>query len=223
MEPCQERLGFRARVAAFAAGHPAVVASLASVRRLVESAPVDALGTTLIPSALILCARFSFFGALVQLAASRSMRQEQRDIGRVYGRSLWYAWRRGILPQVLPSVLVSFLLIFALSAGELGTTLLICPPGQATLTLKIYNYLHYGASADRGSALPVHHAVGASVREPGAAGLSHPEVRFMIRRILPILLLLVLLAGCSPARTDAVLPDGVRHVSAVEGRSAAVV
>jgi iron(III) transport system permease protein len=30
--------------------------------------------------------------------------------------------------------------------GELGATLMVIPPGKATLTMRIYNYLHYGAS-----------------------------------------------------------------------------
>jgi iron(III) transport system permease protein len=36
--------------------------------------------------------------------------------------------------------------VFVLAAGELGATLIVAPPGHATLTIKIYNYLHYGAS-----------------------------------------------------------------------------
>ena len=36
--------------------------------------------------------------------------------------------------------------VFILAAGELGATLIVAPPGRATLTMKIYTYLHYGAS-----------------------------------------------------------------------------
>lgn len=42
--------------------------------------------------------------------------------------------------------LAGMLIVFALSMGEFGVTLLIIPPGYQTLTIKIYNYLHYGAS-----------------------------------------------------------------------------
>jgi len=38
------------------------------------------------------------------------------------------------------------LITFALCMGEFGVTLLVTPPGYQTITLKIYNYLHYGAS-----------------------------------------------------------------------------
>ena len=40
------------------------------------------------------------------------------------------------------------MVVFALTLGELGATLLVIPPGQSTLTLRLYNYLHYGASEE---------------------------------------------------------------------------
>jgi iron(III) transport system permease protein len=37
-------------------------------------------------------------------------------------------------------------LVFVLAMGELGATVVVAPPGSQTLTLRIYNYMHYGAS-----------------------------------------------------------------------------
>ena len=50
------------------------------------------------------------------------------------------------LPLMIPGLMAAAFITFALSIGELGATLITIPPGQGTLTLKIYNYLHYGAS-----------------------------------------------------------------------------
>jgi len=50
------------------------------------------------------------------------------------------------LPMLIPGLISAIFIIFALSMGELGATLIVAPPGQATLTMKIYNYLHYGSS-----------------------------------------------------------------------------
>ena len=36
-------------------------------------------------------------------------------------------------------------IVTVLSAGELAATLIVIPPGQETLTLRIYNFLHYGS------------------------------------------------------------------------------
>jgi iron(III) transport system permease protein len=46
----------------------------------------------------------------------------------------------------MPSLIAAFSAVFALSATELGAAVLLAPPGKNTLTMKIYNYLHYGAS-----------------------------------------------------------------------------
>jgi iron(III) transport system permease protein len=48
--------------------------------------------------------------------------------------------------MLLPGLLAAGGIAFALTTGELGATLLVAPPGQATLTMRIYNFLHYGAT-----------------------------------------------------------------------------
>lgn len=50
-------------------------------------------------------------------------------------------------PMIAPGLVTSFAIIFILALGELGATLIVTPPGYNTLTVKIYNYMHYGASA----------------------------------------------------------------------------
>ena len=37
--------------------------------------------------------------------------------------------------------------VFVLSLGEIGATLLVIPPGLGTVALRLYNLLHYGAPA----------------------------------------------------------------------------
>jgi len=41
--------------------------------------------------------------------------------------------------------MAGFYLVFILSFGELGTTLLVIPPGTETIPIKIFNLMHYGA------------------------------------------------------------------------------
>jgi iron(III) transport system permease protein len=55
-------------------------------------------------------------------------------------------WLRVRVPLLLPGVMAACCVVFVLAMGELGATLIVAPPGHATLTMKIYNYLHYGAS-----------------------------------------------------------------------------
>lgn len=55
---------------------------------------------------------------------------------------------RATLPGAGPQLAALFVVVFALSLGELGATLLVIPPGESTLTLKLYNFLHYGSAPD---------------------------------------------------------------------------
>jgi iron(III) transport system permease protein len=49
-----------------------------------------------------------------------------------------------VLPCI-PAMLVGFGIGFALAMGNLGTALLIVSPGNTTVPITIYNYMHYGA------------------------------------------------------------------------------
>jgi len=52
------------------------------------------------------------------------------------------------LPLALPALATAVCLIFISGMGEVGTMLLVVQPGQSTLSLRLYNYLHYGSAPD---------------------------------------------------------------------------
>ena len=58
-------------------------------------------------------------------------------------------WRRRtinvLLPLSLPGVKATWIITFILCMGGLGTTLLLSPAGEATVPIRIYNVMHYGA------------------------------------------------------------------------------
>ena len=58
-------------------------------------------------------------------------------------RVLW----RIVLPLLSPGLTVGFFVVLILSFGEIGTTLLVIPPGRETIPIKIYNLMHYGANS----------------------------------------------------------------------------
>lgn len=94
-----------------------------------------ALATRLAPLALAVLAAFLLRQdpSLVEaaLVSCRSRRQ-----------ALWCI----LLPMTLPGLLAASSLVFVLSLGDVGTTLLLLPPGVESLAIKTYNYLHYGGS-----------------------------------------------------------------------------
>ncbi|MCJ7625880.1 MAG: ABC transporter permease subunit [Anaerolineaceae bacterium] len=52
------------------------------------------------------------------------------------------------LPLLVPGLASAACISFALSLGELGATLMVVPAGMSSLTIRIYNYLHYGATSE---------------------------------------------------------------------------
>ncbi len=102
-------------------------------------------GTSLMPA--LGCA--AHFLPLCTLFLSGSLQQLDRAQIRA---ALLFQNRRGealfrvLIPMFLPALVSGGLLVFVLSIAEVGTILPLAPPGKEPLSVKIYNYLHYGAS-----------------------------------------------------------------------------
>ncbi len=69
------------------------------------------------------------------------------EAGWLARRSGFEVIRKITLPLLSNGMLTAFFIAFVLSMGELGVTLLVIPPGTATIPIKIYNFMHYGAEA----------------------------------------------------------------------------
>ena len=50
------------------------------------------------------------------------------------------------LPLLSGGLLAAFAVAFMLSMADVGTVLILMPAGMEPLSVKIYNYLHYGSS-----------------------------------------------------------------------------
>lgn len=107
---------------------------------------VDRMPTSL-PVAFVHVVRY--LPLAVVLLASQLRRSDPGlyDAARVFQASALRRFFLVSLPLRFPGFLAAAGLVFALSLGELGATLMVVPPGSATLTMRIYNYLHYGASS----------------------------------------------------------------------------
>jgi iron(III) transport system permease protein len=92
--------------------------------------------------------RFLPIAAFMFYALRRRTDEGLLDAARIFGRTRFSILRRISLPLMLPGLAVSGAVCFSLAMGELGATLLVAPPGRATLIMRLYNLLHYGASRD---------------------------------------------------------------------------
>jgi iron(III) transport system permease protein len=91
-------------------------------------------------------ARFTPLACIVLLAQLRRIDPALIDAARILQTSAAQTWVQIRLPLLAPGLLAAASIASVLSASELGATLIVAPPGQATLTMRIYNFLHYGAS-----------------------------------------------------------------------------
>lgn len=55
-------------------------------------------------------------------------------------------WARIDLPLAAPALLAAFALVFCASMGELEAALMTAAPGAGLLSLRVFNYLHYGVT-----------------------------------------------------------------------------
>jgi iron(III) transport system permease protein len=102
-------------------------------------------GTVLLP-VFALVSRFLPIAVLVYISFFITIDKELNHASSIYSISKWKYLYRIYLPLHKTSYIVAFAIVFAFSFGELGSTLMTTPPGFNTYTMKIYNYLHYGAS-----------------------------------------------------------------------------
>lgn len=91
-------------------------------------------------------ARFTPLAALLLVAQLRRIDPLLLDAARMLQKRPLDTWLKIWLPLMAPGLLAASFLCFALTLGELGATLIIAPPGMATLTMRLYNLLHYGAT-----------------------------------------------------------------------------
>ncbi len=90
--------------------------------------------------------RFTPVASVVALAQLKRLDPQLFDAADLYRRSLSDVWVKVRLPLQASGLAAAMALVFAFTLGELGATLLTVPPGASTVTIRIFNYLHYGSS-----------------------------------------------------------------------------
>ena len=101
---------------------------------------------------------FSPFAIRILEASFRQMDTNMQDMAALYCRH-WYQRIVYIdLPTHSNAILAAMLFVLIFVSGELTATVLLIPPGKATLAITIDNLLHYGANA-KASALCLFQAV----------------------------------------------------------------
>ncbi len=90
-------------------------------------------------------ARFIPFSVITVTSGFKQLNPRMEEAAHLNTPQWTRVIRKIVIPLLRPSLMTGFFIVFILSFGELGTTLLVIPPGRETIPIKIYNLMHYGA------------------------------------------------------------------------------
>lgn len=92
--------------------------------------------------------RFVAIATIIIYTQSKRVDPLLFDAAELFKREELQALWRVKLPLQRYGLAAAAAALLAFSVGELGSTLLVVPPGSETLTIRIFNYLHYGGSEE---------------------------------------------------------------------------
>lgn len=91
-------------------------------------------------------ARFVPIAVLLMLMQLLRLDSNLIDAARISVQKPRTFWTQIYLPMMGRTALLSAVIVFALALGEVPASLMTTPAGKTTITTRIYNYMHYGAS-----------------------------------------------------------------------------
>ena len=100
-----------------------------------------ALGFIYSSSVIIIIAYIGKFSFIASKLIANSLKQIPKSLdetAQVIGISKFSRIRKVLLPAILPTIFVAFMISFILSTGELGTTIMLYPPGTEIMPIKIF-------------------------------------------------------------------------------------
>ena len=126
-------------VAVFAA--PSTVVSVGLIGLWNRPGPLGMVYGTDVMLLLGYMARFLPVAALVVAASTRAVSSSQEEAASIAGsgwlRTMW----RIVLPQIRLGSAVAWVIVFVLAFGELGVSIMVAPPGEATLPIRVYTII----------------------------------------------------------------------------------
>ena len=86
-------------------------------------------------------ARFTPVAALMLAASVRQISVSVEEAAEVGGASWWRTFARIVLPQMRTGLAAAWVVSFIFAFGELGAMLLVAPPGESTLPVRVYTII----------------------------------------------------------------------------------
>ncbi len=93
-------------------------------------------------------ARFVTVAALILAASVRQIPESFEEAAEVAGGSWPRTFAQIVFPNMRPGLVAAWLVSFIFAVGELGTTILVAPPGESTLPVRIYTLIANAPSSE---------------------------------------------------------------------------
>jgi iron(III) transport system permease protein len=103
--------------------------------------PMGALYGTHVMLLIAYLARFVPVAALMLAASARDVPLSQEEAAAVSGAGWGRTMARIVVPQMRVGIAAAWVIVFVLAFGELGASILVAPPGDATLPIRIYTMI----------------------------------------------------------------------------------
>ncbi len=97
-------------------------------------------------ASLAVMIRFMPVGILVIKSGLNRITDDMLSVAHITSGDIKHIYFRIIIPLITPALLIASVFVFLMGIGELGATVMVLPPGISTITVRIFGYLHYGAT-----------------------------------------------------------------------------
>ncbi len=114
------------------------------------------------------------------------------DAARLSGASTWKIFQAIHLPRIFPQLFAGWYLTYLLCLWDAETLILVIPPGAETLSLRIFNMLHYGHTTQVNALCLL--LLGVALLPLALWGIAHRAA--FSRRCAGSMLALLLICGC---------------------------
>lgn len=85
--------------------------------------------------------KFSFIASKIIGNAIKQIPQSLDEAAQIEGISFYSRIKNILLPLILPGIFASFIIGFIFSFGELGTTIMVYPPGTEIMPIKVFTIM----------------------------------------------------------------------------------
>lgn len=120
---------------------PSTIVGIALIGLWNRSGPMGLLYGTMGMFVLVYLARFVPVVALIVAANVRQIPVSQEEAAAVAGVGWVRTARRVVIPQVVRGLAAAWVIAFVFAFGELGASILVSPPGESTLPIRIYTII----------------------------------------------------------------------------------